>query len=364
MAVKFRCEKCGKLLRAQVSAGESVMCPHCSNISAAPQLSALPVGADGGIDLGRRRVGGASITAAAPWAVSLLVHLCIAAAVIVFGVGYASNDKEDDSQMVLQASISASQQSRFIRRPNLAKVSLLKTPLKTPDTPERRFGSPQADLDLKSRKPVQPVELDLATELPAAANFASPSTDSSAKVSFFGSAGRVASNIVFVIDRSGSMHAGDAFTEVCLEMARSLSGMTSAQTFQVILFSTGESPGQYPPKGISSATQQNKLRAARWLKQQSAGGGPQTDPTAALEAAFAALAKTSRRRPGNMIYLLTDGVFADDQKVLASIRRLNSSRAVQINSYLYGSMDARAVSVMKQIAAEHGGVFTYISGDE
>ncbi len=364
MAVKFRCEKCGKLLRAQVSAGESIMCSHCDNVSAAPQLSPSPSGAEGEADRfqkRQRRSGALSILAAAPWAVSLIVHLGLAAAVVVLGVGYASNDSEDDSRIVLDARMTAGRQSRFIRRPNLAKVSLLKTP----DRLDQRFVSPKADVMLQSRKPVQPVELDLAAEPPAAADFAARSQDAPAKIRFFGSAGRVAHNIVFVIDRSGSMYAGDAFTEVCLEMARSLSGMTSAQSFQVILFSTGRSPERYPPKRLSPATSQNKARAARWLKRQSAGGGPQTDPAAALEAAFAALAKAgSRRKPGKMIYLLTDGVFADDQKVLASIRRLNKSQSVQINSYLYGSMDARAVSVMKRIAAENGGVFTYISGDE
>ena len=358
--MKFRCEKCGKLLQAQAAAGEAVKCPHCSNVSAAPQLSPLPIGGGGGVVISRRgRAGRASITVATPWAISLLVHLCVAAAVIVLGVGYASDVSDEDEQLVIRASISASQESRFIRRPDLAKV----TPLKKLEKIERQFVSPQTDLELQTRKPVKPAELDLTAE-PRATQLAAPTNDAPKKVSFFGSAGRVASNIVFVIDRSGSMAAGDAFSEVCLEMARSLSGMTAGQSFQVILFSTGDSPERFPAKRLAPATMQNKVRAARWLKKQSAGGGPQTDPTAGLEAAFASLAKTSRRKPGKIVYLLTDGVFADDQKVIAAISRLNKSRSVQINSYLYGSMDSRAVNVMKQIAAENRGAFKYISGDE
>jgi len=166
---------------------------------------------------------------------------------------------------------------------------------------------------------------------------------------------------VFLIDRSGSMV--DTFDRLRYEIIRSVAGMTARQRFHVVLFSDGV-PIESPPRRLVEANLRNKRSLAGFLKEVRAAG--QTDPEAALKRAFAVLARAQRRKgdhTGQLVHLLTDGVFPDNARALALIRRLNVGKKIRINTYLYGHCPPEAERVMKAVARDSGGRYKYVRFD-
>ena len=152
----------------------------------------------------------------------------------------------------------------------------------------------------------------------------------------------------------------DTFDFVRLEMLRSISRLRPPQDFHVILFATGK-PMENPPKRLVQAAHEYKEQVADFLMSVLAQG--QTDPVPALKRAFAVLSGANNL-PGKLIYLLTDGVFPDNAKVLSAIRASNPGTKVLINTYLYGHRPPEAEDVMKEIAGQNGGRYRYVSPDE
>lgn len=163
---------------------------------------------------------------------------------------------------------------------------------------------------------------------------------------------------VYVIDRSGSMV--DRLRGVKIEVATSIAQLTEFQDFHIVLY--GMSPEGGPAERLVPATDENKLRAVRFLRGIRAKG--QTDPVPALKQAFGVLGQADPERPGKLIYLLTDGVFPDNKKVLEVIRRLNKGKDVRVHTFLLGPRRPVAVEVMKTIAAENGGKYVYVRQEE
>ncbi len=165
--------------------------------------------------------------------------------------------------------------------------------------------------------------------------------------------GPAAFNYVYVIDRSGSMI--DTFDALRREMKRSIFSLRESQNFHVIFFAADE-PEEFGHGRLVPAGRLAKKKVAEYLQNVVPRG--QTDPVPALERAFAVL--QGARKQGLVIYLLTDGRFPDNQKVLDVIDRLNTGRTVQIFTYLYGNRPPEAVAVMKRIAAENNGGYRYV----
>ncbi len=178
-----------------------------------------------------------------------------------------------------------------------------------------------------------------------------------------------ADNIVFVIDRSGSMHR--TFGLVRVEMQRSIMAMHACrpapwdecklpnQAFHVIFFAEGD-PQEQGARRLVPASEDNKVSACAFIQEARAKG--QTNPVPALRRAFAALDRAEDGGKGKVMFLLTDGDFPDNQEVLETITELN--RGVVINTILYGRRTAEAETVMQQIADASGGVYKFISLDE
>ena len=183
------------------------------------------------------------------------------------------------------------------------------------------------------------------------------------KSSFFGTGGGGnVYHVCYVIDRSGSMI--DTFDAVRQEMLVSISRMRPIQDFHIILFAEG-SPKELEHKRLVSATDRYKEDAAKFLEPVRAEG--KTDPVPALNRAFDVLASADiTKRQGKLIYLLTDGVFPDNAKVLDAVRKRNGGdkKTVLINTYLYGNRPPEAEKVLQAIAAENGGRYKYVSSDE
>ena len=175
-----------------------------------------------------------------------------------------------------------------------------------------------------------------------------------APISRFFGVGTPADQVVFVIDCSGSML--EVFDEVRREVLVSISRLRDEQQYCVILFAGGKAYIS-PPAKLSTPSRPAKLATADFLSQ--ARPLLTSDPLAALHAAFEKLSGAPGGGP-KLIYLLTDGVFPDNDKVIGLIRQLNGDGRVAINTYLYTDRQGPAAAVMEQIARENRGQFKVI----
>ena len=158
-----------------------------------------------------------------------------------------------------------------------------------------------------------------------------------------------AKSIVFVVDCSGSMNTRHnsewktRFKRVKYEMLKAVTGMNAGQRFYIIFFNS--KAVRMPAKGLLPATPPVKRDALKWMTKQLADGG--TDPRSALRYAL-------RLQP-DMIYFLTDGSFSPRvRRVLLSVRQYR----VSIHTFVFGN--PKGEDVMKQIAVQNRGKYTYI----
>lgn len=178
--------------------------------------------------------------------------------------------------------------------------------------------------------------------------------------SFSGAKGE-AYNVVYMIDRSGSMVAG--FDQVRRELLKSIDSLDSRQYFHVVFFG-GRRPIENPPRKLVRATEANKQAAKAFIETVASSGV--TQPIPAINRAFDVLRKARKSRPGKIIYLLTDGDFTgemrftDNEAVLAAIRSRNADREVVIHTLLYGQRSAEGEKVLKTIAEENGGKYRFV----
>ena len=163
---------------------------------------------------------------------------------------------------------------------------------------------------------------------------------------------------VFVIDRSGSML--DGFDRLRQELLHSIGRMNEGQDFHVVFFASG-TPIENPPQQLVPGAVEYKRQAAEFL----AGVQPvgQTDPLPALKRAFDVLANADGKS-GKAIFLLTDGAFPDNQKVLDLIRSRNADKSVTIFTYQYNDRSKDAATALRQIASDSRGQFRQVNLDE
>lgn len=105
------------------------------------------------------------------------------------------------------------------------------------------------------------------------------------------------------------------------------------------------------------ATPENRRKALRFLDGVTTGGT--TDPVPALELAF-------RQRP-QLVYLLTDGNFADNAAVARRIDQLNAGRMTRVNTIAFvgdDDTDREFLDTLQQIAGDNGGTFRHVRESE
>jgi len=378
MAVDFRCANCGKLLSLDAQPGSAVQCPHCRKDltvpeglaslprphvppNAAPQAARRPAEPPPEAEAERQEGSEVAMTimaAAMPWVVSVFFHLGLLMVLALVTMIVFESYIPDS---VIVPDMELSDNPGGVMNPGERDPQ---QEAQQPKPTDRRHHSRR-----ESAIPADAGKTDKKIELigvgaggmsgGALAKFGLDvgGSGSGPRSSFFGSGGN-AHHIVFVVDRSGSMV--DTFDYVRKEMLRSISRLRPPQDFHVILFAEGP-PIENAPKRLVPAEFVYKEQVAEFLQSARAQG--QTDPVPALKRAFAVLSK-SNRLPGKLIYLLTDGVFPDNQKVISAIRAANRGTEALINTYLYGSRPPEAEEVMKQIAEENGGRYRYVSPDE
>ena len=102
------------------------------------------------------------------------------------------------------------------------------------------------------------------------------------------------------------------------------------------------------------ATPENKLKATNYLEDKVTPRG-ETNPIPGLELAF-------QQKP-ELIYLLTDGDFPDNNAVLKRITELNKDHKVKINTIAFVSeadTDTDFMKLLDKIAKENGGVYKFV----
>jgi hypothetical protein len=160
-----------------------------------------------------------------------------------------------------------------------------------------------------------------------------------------------ARRIVFVCNGCASMAAKMPALKAALH--ESIYGLRVVQSFNIIFFGD-KSPRQFDPDApLRLATPQYKRNAHNFIDDIKAAGG--NDPLPAIDLAFQA-------KP-QLIYLLTDGDFPDNDAVLKQIRVLNKEKKIRIVTIALISAadtDMAFKSMLKTIATENGGSFRSI----
>jgi len=151
-------------------------------------------------------------------------------------------------------------------------------------------------------------------------------------------------NVVYVVDRSGSMT--DSLEIVKAELRRSISELDEGSQFHIVFFSSGPAV-EMPTRRLVHATERNKQLAFEFIDPVVAAGG--TDPAQAIERAFAV-------KP-DVIYLLTDGEF--DRGIVDLVKQRNVGGKVKV--YTIGFLYYPNNRVLRDIAEQNGGQYKFVS---
>lgn len=168
---------------------------------------------------------------------------------------------------------------------------------------------------------------------------------------FFGVSGE-GNNFVFIIDCSGSMADYGRWKRALNELTMSIKGLSSKKHFLVLLYNNSYISMNNPPQMIP-ATPRAQEQAIDWLSSRYPDGW--TFCSDAL--------KTALEQNPDAIFLLSDGEFTDQRKVLSVLRKNNPPKEnglqTPVHTIALGSHTGRFT--MKHIAESNNGIFTLIS---
>ena len=163
-----------------------------------------------------------------------------------------------------------------------------------------------------------------------------------------------AMKVVYLCDSSGSMMT--KFDTLRQELQKAVDGLRPVQAFDVIFFSE-DSYIAYD-KQLAQAVPENKRRAYEFLEKTTCHGS--SDPVPGIRAAFATNPQ--------LIYMLTDGDFPNNQAVIEEIKKLNAARPgnqkVKINTIAFMDRGEEYEKLLKQIADENGGLFKFVTDND
>lgn len=162
--------------------------------------------------------------------------------------------------------------------------------------------------------------------------------------------GKMAESVIFVCDASGSMREkmDSLIDQINLRIGR----MAETQRFNIIFFRDGE-PSCLSNVGMLFATDVNKAVAAKFLDGISAHS--QTDPIPALKVAFG-------MQP-QLMYLLTDGAFNNEQGVVDFVAKANAAKGVRVMTIAFLEQGDYE-SVLRSIAEQNKGEFRSVKAGD
>jgi hypothetical protein len=164
----------------------------------------------------------------------------------------------------------------------------------------------------------------------------------------FGNSGN-ARKIAFVCDASGSML--QKFDALKRELSKTIRQLRPSQSFSVIFFQ--EQSCKSLDQNLVIAKPDTKRQADQFL--DTIVPRAETNPLPALELAF-------KQKP-DLIYLLTDGDFPDNNAVLKLIQQLDKDGKVKINTIAFVNekdKDTDFMALLQKIAKDTGGVYRFV----
>ena len=130
------------------------------------------------------------------------------------------------------------------------------------------------------------------------------------------------------------------------QLSRALVGLADEMLFNLIFFSGDAKPWK---KRLTEMDKSTRADSLKHVSKQGAGGGT---------AVYDALALAFEDDRIDTIYLLTDGApsagtIVDPDRIAQAIRRLNSTRMIQINCISIGSRSP----LLRTLASDSGGTY-------
>jgi hypothetical protein len=166
------------------------------------------------------------------------------------------------------------------------------------------------------------------------------------KSPFMGVSGN-AMKVAYVCDSSGSMMS--LFDTLRVELRKAVDNLKPIQGFDIIFFS--EDGFLALDKQLLLATPESKRRAYDFLDKTAPHGS--SNPLPGIRLAFSIQPQ--------LIYMLTDGDFPNNDEIIQEIRKLNASKKVKINTIAFGNdPEQNFHKFLKQIADENGGLFKHV----
>ncbi len=166
----------------------------------------------------------------------------------------------------------------------------------------------------------------------------------------FGMPGGNVKKVIYVSDSSGSL-LGERQLLLNDELKKAIDRLRPSQSFNIFFFKL-HSYEAIDKKTLLLATQANKARAFKFITDNELRAT--SDPVPALEDAL-------DLQP-DLIFLLTDGMLDNPDKVQEVINKRNSSRKVHINTILFTSDMVRdeESKALRDIAVANGGTFKLV----
>ncbi len=359
MALRFRCEHCGKRLQVDQQPGERVMCPYCRNVVSVPAdakeytESAGQPAADQQEEMPEEEASGDRVVAflatyLPSWGTSVVLHMAMILVALTGtwvmvkepqDINYESEVVQDEPKKFIRKPRRKLEKSRTTRRPQTKRVSSFVF---------KKTDNPIPDVAANKLKPIEVIGVGGGgRNYGGMAGFGTGRGGGGGGSSEFFGLGGVAGKIVYVVDRSGSMT--DSIMYVKYELKRSIRMLKPNQQFYVVFYSSGP-PVEMPSRRLVPATEPNKLAAYEFIDSIVPVG--QTDPSKALERAFEV--------GPELIYLLTDGEF--DKKIVNLIDKLNRGDKVTVHTLCF--IYTGGEPLLQQIAQANGGTYKYIGEND
>ena len=364
MALRFRCEHCGKRLQVEMEPGASAMCPYCRNVVVVPAdaqaVAAKPAGQPGrGAEDGQApeepmvesSAAVAFVAAYLPsWGTSVALHLAVLLVALTLGaahvpppvkVEYQTETVTKDVKKFLKEEIRTAEKSRTTRKAVSTQVSQFAMKL---------TDNPVPDVANNGLKTVEIIGIggggNVFGGMPGTGTGRGGGAGEG--VNFFGTGG-VAKKVVFVVDHSGSMT--DSIVYVKHELKRSIRSLRPNQSFWLTFYSSGPTL-DLPTAGhkLVPATEPNKAQAFDFIDTIIAIG--QTFPEDSLKKAFECQPE--------LIYILTDGEF--DPAIQGLIKTLNAKKEVTVNTICF--IYSEGEPLLKKIAADNNGVYKFVGEED
>ncbi len=166
--------------------------------------------------------------------------------------------------------------------------------------------------------------------------------------SFFGVEAR-GNRFAYVVDISGSMSIEGRIETLRDQLISSINALTETASFSVVAFNHGAWPLTEEVKWLEASTT-GKRDASALIERVEPSGG--TVPLPAFQKIY-----TLKPRP-DAIYFMTDGEF--DPLHADEIARMNKEHKIPIHCIAY--MSSASEAVMRKIARDSGGTYTYVAG--